>query len=106
MKPHEETWIANVEWPIALVELSEDRDEVVATFDAPHSMRDVDRARARLAAQAPAMARLLLEIEWSAPIGGEPACPSCSAFVNNDHRHAPDCEIATVLRAAGVLSCT
>jgi hypothetical protein len=89
VKPHEENWIANVEWPIALVELAEDRDEVVATFDAPHSVRDVDRARALLAAQAPAMARCLIAL---LPGTAEPIWPDTLD------------EIEAVLRAAGVLS--
>jgi hypothetical protein len=60
-------------------------------------------ARARLAAQAPAMARLLLEMEW----GGSCDCPSCHRCQYDDKpedTHAPDCELVAVLRSAGVYS--
>ncbi len=63
------------------------------------------------AAHAPAMARLLLEMEWSfRDEGGNPCCPCCKGDKPDQGRpwltdvgHTPDCEIATVLRAAGVL---
>lgn len=100
MKPHEETW---------------DPDDVVNM--AAHVAYSPERRR--LAAQAPAMARLLLKLQWSgsAP-GGDTECPSChaDAFVpvfsegthgrlvrHDDGTHAADCELAAVLRAAGVL---
>ncbi len=87
-KPHEETWDGSIQWGWVLVE-------------GTASLQPLDGERMRLAAQAPAMARLILDIEWSgARHGGEPCCPSCDAMVGE---HAPDCELATVLRAAGVL---
>lgn len=64
-------------------------------------------ARARLAAAAPAMARLLLELEWSARVAGFPACPSCEGVEPEvgspwDDGHAVDCHLVAVLRLAGV----
>jgi hypothetical protein len=72
-----------------------------------------------LMAQAPAMARLLLDLEWSGRYAsgclgeGVSCCPSCDAIAPEQRslpesygapgQHADDCELATVLRAAGVL---
>lgn len=67
------------------------------------------KARARLAAQAPAMARLLMALEW----GGSGfrdegnvrrywrACPTC--FAHRGTPHTADCVLVAVLRAAGVI---
>jgi len=83
-KPHEETWTATPD----AVECGPDD---YARFDGPYEMA---AARARLAAQAPAMARILLEIaSLSEGVGdvrsalGDETCE----------------EIRSVLRAAGVL---
>ena len=69
-----------------------------------------DEARARLAAQAPAMARLLLAMQWSAKGDGlyeRPICPVCGGAKDAPQKgaagHAPDCELVAVLRAAGVM---
>lgn len=59
-----------------------------------------DEREARLAAQAPAMARLLLDGEWICEERGD-MCRHCGNLRREGH--APDCEIATVLRAAGVI---
>lgn len=72
------------------------------------SSDDADAGRARLAAQAPAMARLLLAVEWSASVDLgdelEPCCPCCHKMHHNGSgTHATDCELVTVLRDAGVL---
>jgi hypothetical protein len=78
-------------------------------------------ARARLAATAPAMARLLLELEWAAggswgPSGDDStntnfACALCEGTrgewvarsgTKYPAGHAPDCRWLAVMRAAGV----
>ena len=53
-----------------------------------------------VAAQAPAMARLLLAMQWAD--GERVACPSCGAWERDGH--TADCELAAVLRAAGVMA--
>lgn len=66
---------------------------------------DERAARARLAAQAPAMARMLLEHQWVSQEGDRgylaPACPQCEEYQSNGHRS--DCALVAVLRAAGVI---
>ena len=117
-KPHEETWEATPiltkrepHWGIKV------GDEVVLTVYAETCLvqRHIDEAkekmpaRVRLAAQAPAMARLLLELEWAGSGFRDTgnvrttwkACPRC--FEHKGTPHKEDCELATVLRAAGVL---
>jgi hypothetical protein len=101
MKPHEETWyVASPHRVFAFkgeVDDTDNQDEERLEYDG----EDVGK----LAAQAPAMARLLLELEWSGRAGPagdvDGACPSCER--ERPEPHAPDCELATVLRAAGVL---
>lgn len=64
--------------------------------------------RAALARQAPAMARLLLEAEWSGfdthdfEPGGYDACPWCERWRAAGHK--PGCRFIAVLLAAGVLT--
>ncbi len=93
MKPHEETWSANVNGA-AMVCNEDGHGQGVFMFD-----KD-DHARARLAAQAPAMARLLLEGQWNCEERGD-LCQHCGRLKREGH--APDCDLAVVLRAAGVL---
>lgn len=59
--------------------------------------------RAKLAAAAPEMARLLLEAQWASfgNYGSCSACPWCAS--ENNPRHEPDCELVAVLKKAGVL---
>lgn len=67
--------------------------------------------RGQLAAAAPAMARLLLSLEWAGDRGID-LCPACGngkswlAFDDQDGEpkggHAPDCRWLAVMRAAGV----
>ena len=56
------------------------------------------RDRATLAAQAPAMARLLLEFATGTD-GYDTDCLACGCI----GKHLPDCKIVDVLRAAGVI---
>ena len=59
-----------------------------------------------LICQAPAMARLLLSLEWSGTSGGmeeATCCPACLARPDLGEAHNADCELVTVLRAAGVM---
>lgn len=83
-----------------------------SSFDGPlfetTSNTDEDVARARLAATAPDMARLLLEHQWDT----NHVCPSCrGARIGDDedvglpgYGHAPGCKLIGVLRMAGVAS--
>ena len=97
MKPHEETWVHESDEGVHFVTTGPDGFR--GTFD--------DAECAKLAAQAPAMARLLLKLEWSAEPDDGGSCPVCGGWapgvagINAGH-HA-GCELATVLRAAGVL---
>jgi hypothetical protein len=88
-RPHEETWEVT------------DRGACLGPVDEPGAIAEhmtgqseQDRARLILAAQAPAMARLLLEL-------GERRCPICEWSASDNHH--PECRYAAVLRAAGVL---
>jgi hypothetical protein len=103
MKPWEEPW-KNEEWEA-------DSDDLYVKGTEPDGSdwikisewwwaknRDPWQTRLRLAAAAPEMARLLLELQWS----GDEAryrCPACEATAHPDH--APDCRLVAVLRKAG-----
>ena len=94
---HEETW--KVRW-------DEEYGAVYVETGCPDDTICVDDpAKAALIAQAPPMARLLLAIQWAGRAGPAGdiagACPACER--EQPAEHAPDCKIATVLRAAGVL---
>jgi hypothetical protein len=93
MKPWEETWKAvgadleyTPEDPKLFVGLSADEDADDPVF----------HARARLAAQAPAMARLLLDLA-----GKHATCPDCGAF--EETAHFDGCRFIVVMRDAGVI---
>lgn len=63
---------------------------------------------AKLIAQAPAMARLLLSLEYTTPDVDDPypgaRCPHCGGFEQpGGSGHYPKCELRDVLRAAGVI---
>lgn len=91
-KPHEETWEACL-------------GEQVHVVNGRTMNIDVgNAARVKLIAQAPAMARLLLKLQWSglAYGDGEPCCPACQAD-ERDGKHSDVCELVATLRAAGVL---
>lgn len=134
MKPHEETWTAKLEENAgydcttdAYVVRNEHDHRV---FDFGSGYEHNDKARSALAAQAPAMARLLLSLEWagghSEPYDSTTACcPSCDAdapqtihfpakridaYTRTEARdeviggvHAPTCALVATLRAAGVI---
>jgi len=88
----------------------------LATFDVPLTEDDPEDpedpevdARAKLAAAAPAMARLLLSLEWPEP--SHDSQPVVCHFCRREHpdedrpgpeAHAPDCRWLAVMRAAGV----
>lgn len=101
-KPIEETWNA-LEAGGQVSVLSQHvmfgKNEAVADVYG-HS---TDMARAKLIAQAPAMARVLLAIEWrgrSRHVKYE--CPFCMAEMNREHVHDEDCLLDRALRKAGV----
>lgn len=66
-----------------------------------------DEARAKLAAQAPAMARLLLrgmEVTTANAYGNESTClAECGGWGPTADQHASGCDLVAVLRAAGVI---
>lgn len=70
-------------------------------------MNDDDQ---KLIAAAPAMARLLLSLEWAGAYttdtgggDGEPMQPTClTCEKERSHGHAPDCRWLAVMQAAGV----
>lgn len=99
MKPHEETWTAELyegyegdEYQPARI-VRADGSDVLENFSQVDGawMRPADLT---LASQAPAMARLLLSIQWS----GEEGCPDCG----HSGQHHDKCDLVKVLRAAGV----
>ncbi len=102
-KPHEEMWVhTSGAWPydVSRAVTGEKIADVWATG------QEDGNGTADLIAQAPAMARLLLEMQWSgSPDGFVSGCPLCDApWVAGDGAHLPDCALVAVLRAAGVLT--
>ncbi len=97
-KPHEEAWTDD------LGDLS---NGTFPFFEmgSCHDGKAAHQARVRLAVQAPSMARLLLDIQWAGRAGPagdvDGGCPASQR--ERPEEHAPDCAIATVLRAAGVI---
>jgi hypothetical protein len=109
-KPHEETWEYEQRIGRVVAHVADDDGSSLAQYrlDVAGS-NDVGR----LAAQAPAMARALLSLEWSTGRDGVPRCPSCLQIqpgwsttmdINQPKMvgHKTDCELVAVLRAAGV----
>jgi hypothetical protein len=92
-----------------MVALADDKDEVVADVEAPHAGDGEDADRARLIAQAPAMARLLLKLGghgvYAVNDDGLRVCRECEAWEHavREPVHEPHCKLAAFLRAAGVL---
>jgi len=101
-KPHEEEWEAD---GAGVYEVQS--QDIVGGGSDDHRHTEASPPRARLAAQAPAMARLLLRLQWSGRNQcDEPQCPSCHG-AEWQHGwpqtgHEEHCELAAVLRAAGV----
>lgn len=99
MKVIDETWEALGE---RVVRADEERTWLFAAIpiDAPES----GKARARMAAAAPEMLKMLRSLEWSgSDISGYAECPSCQRtkdpVFNEEHR--ADCAIAALIRKAG-----
>lgn len=104
-KPWEETWRWNSDFPGDV--FGRDGGDVVAEFQQNSYEDHPDEyiGRAKLAASAPEMARLLLKLSR------DPECPSCGDHPFYDdssneltYRHETDCELVSVLRKAGVAS--
>jgi len=89
VKPWEETWRAGGMAPRFVFK----GDALAADYVG--EMDDADRAR--LAACAPEMARVLHEVEWHGEDGG---CPSCAAM--RVQGHFDGCRLEALLRKAGV----
>lgn len=98
MKPWEETWEADEDMPDV-----RNGDALVL-----RALGDGSEDRAKLAAAAPEMARLLLKHQWDT----NNVCPECrGARVDDDdeqplpggYGHAKDCGLVSVLRKANVL---
>ena len=98
MKPHEETWVRSG----AEIDTTPGCDAVADFANGFGGPRPGDIPRAQLAAQAPAMARMLLSLQWSAGDNGC-ECPSCGEIIGSKDTHDPDCALVAVLRAAGVI---
>lgn len=115
MKPHEEEWSVDV----TKVNLQFSDRRPFASFGPDIDMersRGAQEARARLVAQAPAMARQLFKHQYGGLDDcGYPTCPECDQLdpqyigqgidPKDAYRcgHKPDCELARVLRDAGVI---
>ena len=95
MKPYEETWVRSG----AALDTTPGCDAVADFANGFGGPRPGDVPRAKLAAQAPAMARMLLSLHRQ--IGdGEVTCVHCCRWEG----HANDCALVAILRAAGVLT--
>lgn len=108
MKPYEEMWIHSV-W----------NDKLTAGVETPGNMAtfagvksdasgmihasDDDIARAKLAAAAPDLVRVLLAVEWGDDQEDGDYCPSCG--LEKEYyggRHSEGCALDAALRKAGV----
>lgn len=96
-KVWEETWVDdwNSDYGVSLK-----RDDGVAigriSAGGPEGV-----ARARLAASAPDLVRVLLAVDFEGGDGGRSWCPSCYGLSHGEG-HAPDCDLLAALRKAGV----
>ena len=94
MKPHEETWVATGEQVGWVDGPDPDHGDLRHAGEFVSPSYDDGVARARLAAQAPAMARVLLAIEWEGRTdyvgdGGYDDCPACVAASRRGTRLRP-----------------
>lgn len=105
-KPWEEAWVAN-HGSIYIEDI-----EIVEVV--PDGNRDRRIARAKLAAQAPAMAKFIMDLEWfsqDTDEGSLPSrCTSCEVYADWDHItrktrgvHKPDCEWLKLMKATGIV---
>jgi hypothetical protein len=96
MKPHEQDWtVLPTEFgPWTLLE----RGNRIGTIGDGCT----DRSVADLAASAPDLVRVLLELEWTAPgdLGAISACPICYRWQRDGHY--PHCQLSAALIKAGV----
>lgn len=113
-KPHEETWTLTEDEGGPVIDMgafhhgegSERRSLGVSAIDWASMRGSASEAQMRLAAAAPAMARLLLRVRRVDTSDGEfyPRCVICQKDQTGaKHEHTKDCELVAVLRAAGVL---
>lgn len=129
-KPHEETWeYRPTREDVVVREPNGDYAIMDLDHDAEFNPTHILDARGRLAAAAPEMARLLLELEWAGSEwdygGSDPCCPCCGerapmqvhipakridAYTRTEARdevrygkHTDNCQLVAVLRKAGVL---
>lgn len=112
MKPWEETWEAGRygdDGPVVGVFDSEGTGVATTNvLDRGGSPRTGSEDRARLAACAPEMARLLLEAEWKGGFtypydtGTTSCCPWCDAEGDNTREHKPGCAWLALMKKAGI----
>lgn len=99
MKPWEETWVPTDE---NVTMLGHAGDQFVV-FVSPDEDDANSSARAKLAASAPRMARLLLKLEWGEMDGNWSDATYCRACLSRqDEGHEPACEWLATMREAGV----
>ena len=110
MSVWDETWTSTNDGGGIVTTIAGERGQAVmpAIFitvaPSPLCTRESQAERLHLAAQAPAMARLLLKLQWSGRDGrdNDAACPECGGWESIGD-HEPDCELVKVLKAAGVI---
>ena len=111
MKPHEEAWTWHQDDPV--VPCNErvqghsgavcfPKGRMAICFDPANYTRREGQARGRLAAHAPAMARLLLERVDNSDSGRDDAHFYCG-WCGRGGSHRDDCRLIAVLKAAGVV---
>ena len=115
MRPHEEMWTVLAQWSEPKTGERGGPWHVVKSGQSIGVFGDgcSNPARAQLAAQAPAMARMLLGIHQrgvtvACTQHNETVCPFCEAHFSEEYHlplptHAPDCALVAVLSAAGVI---
>lgn len=103
MKPWEETWAVHRDSSRLVVKVADfpGAHGVAMALDASHI------ERAKLAAAAPDMARVLLDVEWQHRERSEyRRCPTCDGDETTEDEprtgHRPDCALDAALRKAGV----